>query len=179
MNPHPPAAPSEIRPDQLPQPVPPEDRPDPGGERVALGVPRAYRDGNKLVIENDPALPARVCIKSGRPAAREIEVTLRDPKNPMTWFGKRPTIIVGLTRREYDNHRVAITLTWATLSVGGLLLVAGLFTAELATIIVGLLAMAGAGVFRATSPVTSPDAREGGATIHGACQEYLNQFPTE
>lgn len=169
--------PQPIEPASTPEPVPPEDRIVEGSsEEFVLGIPRAVRKGRRLLLENEPVIPTRICIKSGRPAYRETEVSLRNPKNPMTWFGKRPTLHVGLSRREFDNYRVAIALTWSFLGIGCLMLLAGLFSTSWLTCLVGLLAMGFAGVFRACSPVTSPDATDESATILGAGPTYLQQF---
>jgi hypothetical protein len=54
--------------------------------------------------------------------------------------------------------------------------VAGLATMSWLTIAVGVIAMGISGVFRATSPLTSPDATEERATVIGASPAYLKSF---
>lgn len=172
------------RPPRVLEPVPPEPRtvnpPEDGsrdGLRVALGVPSASRQGDLLVIRNDPALPTRLCIRSGRPGAKAVMVNLRDPRNPMTWFGKRPRIEVGLCRKHHENMCIAVALTWSMLSLGAVLVIVGMLTTGIFPLGVGLFSMAIAGIFRASCPVTSPDATHSSATIHGVSPTYLRQFP--
>lgn len=140
------------------------------------GIPRAFRSGRRLILENEPKIPTNICIKSGRPTYREVEVALRSATYPLTWFGKRPTLHVGLCRKSFDDYRVAVALTWSVLGIGVLMFVAGLATMSWLTIAIGLIAIATCGVFRATSPVTSPDATEERATVIGASPAYLKNF---
>ncbi|MCG8598670.1 MAG: hypothetical protein MI807_00820 [Verrucomicrobiales bacterium] len=160
-----------------PAPVAAEDRVDPGLEEVVnSGVPSAYRMGRSLVLENDPILPTDMCIKSGKRAFRSTEIALRNPRNPMTWFGKQPTVVAPLGRKEFDDRRVAVALTWAILGVGALLTVAGIASLSFLTIGVGILAMAASGIFRAASPVTAAEASEGRVVIRGASKSFLSRF---
>lgn len=178
--PHSPS-PRPIPPVSTPEPVPAEDRaiePSSSSSETSgvPGIPRAFRRGRQLILENEPSIPTHICIKSGRPTYRELEVALRSAKNPLTWFGKRPTLHVGLCRKSFDDYRVAGALTWSVLGIGVLMLVAGLATLSWLTIAVGVIAIGICGVFRATSPVTSPDATEERATVIGASPSYLKKF---
>lgn len=160
------------------EPVPPEPAPfievvPPAAEPLIV----SYRSGRTLIIENGAAIPTEFCIKSGRPAVKTVEISLRSPFKPMTWFGKRPRLEVGLSRKHLDNHNVAIALTWSVLAVGGLVLVTGVLSFSLITALVGFLAMGISGLFRAASPVASGDATEEYATIDGAGAAYLKHLP--
>lgn len=136
-------------------------------------IPSCYRTGTRIVVENGGELPISHCIKSGRKASKRVKVPLRNPRNPKTWFGKRPTIEVGLSKKHHENHVVAVALTWSTLVVGALVLIAGVLTFSVASCVVGILAIGVSGVFRAMSPVTSKDATEEYSTIEGAGDAYL------
>lgn len=127
-------------------------------------------------MEHGATIPTDSCVKCGRSAKREILTELRSPFNPLTWFGKRPRIEVGLCRRHHENHLVAVALTWSLLGLGLLLFVAGVVTKSLVSCLFGLAAMAFSGLFRATSPVTSSDACEEGATIAGTGKSYRQQL---
>ncbi len=94
----------------------------------------------------------------------------------MTWFGKRPRLEVGLSRKHFDNHNVAVALTWSVLAVGAIVLVTGVLSFSIITAVFGLVAMGVAGLFRACSPVTSPDATEKYATVSGAGAAYLKHL---
>ncbi|MEX2581355.1 MAG: hypothetical protein WD342_20025 [Verrucomicrobiales bacterium] len=96
--------------------------------------------------------------------------------NPLTWFGKCPRIDVGLCRRHHENHLVAVTLSWSLLGLGLLLLAAGAMTTSLLSCLVGLAAVIAAGLFRASSPVRSADAREDYATIAGTGESYRQRL---
>lgn len=137
----------------------------------------SYRSGRTLVIENGASIPTDFCIKSGRPAVKTLEISLRCPAKPATWFGKRPRLEVGLCRKHLDNHYVSVALTWSVLAVGGLVLVTGVLSLSVITAAVGLLAMGISGLFRAMSPVISSDATEEYATVDGAGAAYLKHLP--
>ena len=144
-----------------------------------IGLPCAYRDGMRLVIENEARIPTRICIKSGRPTYSELTIRLRQPRSPRTWFGKAPSIEVGLSRRHYDNHNVAVTLTWSVLAVGLIVFVAGILSLSPLTIAVGAVSAAGAGIFRASSPVTLAHAEENKIVIDGCSRRFLDQVERE
>ncbi|MEQ1839392.1 MAG: hypothetical protein ABL994_03190 [Verrucomicrobiales bacterium] len=138
-----------------------------------------YRSGNHLVIEHGASIPTEWCIKSGRPVYKVIEVSLRNPANPKSWFGSRPVIEVGLCRKHYEDHTVAVALTWSVLALGFILLAVGILAAGMLSSILGVIAIAGSGFFRATSPVTSPDATNLRATVFGAGEGYLKHLPDD
>lgn len=137
----------------------------------------SYRSGRTLVIENGASIPTDFCIKSGRPAVKTLEISLRCPAKPATWFGKRPRLEVGLCRKHLDNHHVSVALTWSVLAVGAIVFVTGVLSFSVITAAVGLLAIGISGLFRATSPVTSRDATEEYATVDGAGAAYLKHLP--
>lgn len=160
------------------EPVPPEPAPfievvPPAAEPLMV----SYRSGRTLVIENGAPIPTEFCIKCGRPSVKTLEISLRCPSKPATWFGKRPRLEVGLSRKHLDNHNVAVALTWSVLAVGAIVLVTGVLSVSVITAVVGLLAMGISGLFRAASPVTSNDATEEYATINGAGAAYLKHLP--
>jgi len=160
------------------QPVPPEPAETPFDNELQTpqGLPRFYRDGKFVVVEYGAAIPTRTCIKCGRPAKREVSTGLRQPSNPVTWFGKRPNLDVGLCRKHHENHAVAVALTWSILGVGVLLLVAGALTSSLVSCLLGVIAIVACGVFRASTPVTSEDASDDHATVAGAGEAYRKQL---
>lgn len=164
-SPQPPTQPSIV-------PVPPE----PHHEEPA-SEPLISRSGDTLILEGNPMLPTDVCIKSGRPATNLIKASLRNPKNPMTWFGKRPTVQVGLCRKHYENHSVAVALTWSLFGVGLILLVVGAITLSFFSVIVGMVVAGISGMFRAASPISSPDATEDYATVYGVTESVLALYP--
>ncbi len=159
-------------------PVPPEPAMEHQTQMPAPAM-KFYRSGNHLVIEHQASLPTEWCIKSGRPAWKVIGVSLRNPADPRTWFGARPVIKVGLCRKHYENHTVAVALTWSVLALGFILLAVGVLAAGMVSAILGLISIAVSGFFRATSPVTSPDATDLRATVFGAGEGYLKHLPDD
>lgn len=137
----------------------------------------SYRRGRFLIVLNGASLPCRLCIKSGRPAVKTVEIALRNPTNPLTWFGKRPRLEVGLSRKHLDNHRVAVALTWSVLGLGALMVITGAVTRSPVTILAGSFAMAISGLFRALSPVTSSSASADYLEVAGAGEAFLKQLP--
>ncbi len=160
-----PSPPSDPR--RTPEPVPPAAEP----------YMASYRKGRSLIVLNGASIPCGYCIKSGRPAVKTLEISLRNPANPMTWFGKRPRLGVGLSRKPLDNHRVAVALTWSVLAIGGLMLVTGIATRGLFAAGIGVLAMAVSGLFRALSPVTSRSTSADYLEIDGAGEAFLKHLP--
>lgn len=152
------------------QPIPPDPE---LLEMESPMQPSCYRVGGTIVIENGGAPSVEFCIKSGRPAQKVITTSLRNPMNPITWFGKRPRIEVGLSRTQYDSHLVAGALTWSFLAIGLVILASGLFSMGWVSCLVGVVAIAISGVFRASSPVTSRNATEEFAEIEGASESFL------
>lgn len=171
----------------LPKPVPPAPLrvlepvpPEPSMEVVPPAVEplmACYRVGENVIVENGAPVPTAICIRSGRPSCRTLEITLRNPADPRTWFGPRPRLEVGLCRKYYEDHFVAVALTWSVLAVGAIMLTAGLLSHSAVTAVVGFLAMGVSGFFRATSPVTSPDATATRATLVGAGPIFRNHLP--
>ncbi len=155
------------------QPIPPDP------ELLAMEksvVPSCYRMGDTIVVENGGNPPVDYCIKSGRPAQKVVSASLRNPLSPMTWFGKSPMIDVGLSRKHYDSHLIAVALTWSFFGIGLLILVSGIVSMGWVSCLVGVLATGISGVFRATSPVTSKSATEEYAEIKGASRSFLKHL---
>lgn len=156
------------------QPVPPDPELLKQQEEAADLIPDRFRSGDSLVITNGAQIPTDMCIKTGKPSRKLVEVHLRNPANPKTWFGKTPSLEVGLSRKAYENHLVALSLTWSTLGIGALLLAVGIISLSVVSCLIGMAAMAFSGVFRAYSPVSSRDATEEYATITGASESFLS-----
>jgi hypothetical protein len=108
-----------------------------------------------------------------------VEVALRNPRDPRTWFGERPRLKVGLSRKQYENHAVATALTWSFLALGLLLLVAGVLTGGWVASSLGLLTLVFSGLFRACSPVTGSASSEESITVRGACPAFLRKLNAE
>ena len=174
MNSSPVSAPQPPAPYNI-EPVPPEPAYEEPPQEI---LPRISRNGDSLILEGNPAIPTDLCLKSGRPATNTLTVSLRNPRNPMTWFGKRPKIEIGLCRKHYENHSVALALTWSLMAVGAILLVVSVLTFSFLSALVGLAAIGISGIFRAASPVTLVDATDSFATIDGVAEPVLSQFPS-
>lgn len=159
--------PSSRKPVTVEDPVPPAAEP----------FMASYRRGRALIVLNGASIPREYCIKSGRPAVETLVISLRNPLNPLTWFGKRPRLEAGLSRRHLDNHGVAVALTWSVLSLGVLLMITGVITFSLITGLIGLVAGAISGLFRALSPVTSSSASADYLVIDGADESFLQHLP--
>ncbi|MCB1232884.1 MAG: hypothetical protein KDN19_21750 [Verrucomicrobiae bacterium] len=134
--------------------------------------------GSTLVLENGAVLPSECCVKCGRPATKVIRKKLRKPTNPMTWFGKRETIDVGLCKKHHESRLIALALTWSCLVVGVGIFVFGLISLEFVSCFIGLLFAGISGVFRACYPCClkslSEDALEIGGVGEG-CRTVLEK----
>jgi hypothetical protein len=83
---------------------------------------------------------------------------------------------MGLCRKHRDDRSVAVALTWSFLSIGALLLIVGALTLSWVSALVGLLAMGGAGWFRAASPVVATLVTESRIVLAGAGGAFLKQL---
>ena len=160
------------------QPVPPEPTETEFDQELQYPQfqPRCHKEGKYVIVENGATIPVHACVKCGRPAKTAVSTGLRQPSNPLTWFGKRPRMDVGLCKQHHENHSVAVALTWSFVGVGAILVVAGALTLSIASIVLGLVAITVSGIFRASSPVTSADATEDHASIAGTCESYRKQL---
>ena len=130
-----------------------------------------------VFLKSGVTLPTQICVKSGRPADRMIRHSLRDPLDPTTWFGKRETIGLGLTRKHYENLMIARALTWTGLSVAILILSAGLFSLNLGMTIAGALMALAMSPIRAVFPVWVRTQRgSADVELHGAGRRFLDQL---
>ena len=110
-------------------------------------------EGRVIRLIHGAELPTSICAKSGKPAVRLISKRMRDPLNPLTWFGKRPEVKIGLCRKEYENRLVAISSTWAVFGLGIFLLAMGILNIEIPFIMLGSVMVLISGVFRARVPI--------------------------
>lgn len=143
----------------------------------ATYTPVAFRLGDSMYVQEGAALPTGICIRSGKKASRTRVVSLRNPKNPMTWVGKTKKITVGLTKKQADNTSVAIALTYSLLVIGLLLLITGILTMGISAILIGLFAVAISGLFRSGFPVWSPDPKAEPVQILGASEDFIDLLP--
>lgn len=153
----------------------------PGRATEPLVHPPAYppvhrRDGKLFVSEGAP-LPTDICICSGRRAAKVVDVPLRNPSNPRTWFGRRPVLTVGLSKKHRENQLIAHTLTWSLLVTGVVLFATGAITLNFVLVAAGLLAALGCGYFRARSPIWSPESEAEPIEVAGAGEKFRERFP--
>ena len=162
-------------------PVPPEPAPaqaksamDPDG--VPAPPPMRYVSGGEIILEHGAVLPTELCVKCGRPACGAWPMMPRHPGRPATWFGRRPVVEMGLCRKHRDDHAVAVALTWSVLAVGALLLVVGMVTLGWVSAGLGLLAMAGAGWFRASSPVVATLVSDSRIVLGGSGEAYRSRI---
>lgn len=160
------------------QPVPPEPTETEFDQNLQQPQlqPRCYKNGKFVVVENGAVIPTHSCVKCGRAAKKSVSTGLRHTSNPLTWFGKRPRMDVGLCKRHHENHSVAVALTWSFIGVGAVLLVAGVLAFSIASMILGFVAITVSGIFRASSPVTSADATADYASIAGTCESYRKRL---
>ena len=160
------------------QPIPPEPTETEFDQELQHPQfqPRCYKEGKLVIVENGATIPVHACVKCGRAAKTAVSTGLRHTSNPLTWFGKRPRMDVGLCKKHHENHSVAVALTWSFVGVGAILTVAGAVTLSITSIVLGLAAITISGIFRASSPVTSADAKGDRASIAGTCESYRKQL---
>lgn len=136
-----------------------------------------YRQDGKLFIHPNAELPNQVCMKCGKRARHQVTKALRNPYNPLTWFGGQPKVVVGLCRKHREDFMIAKTLTFSILGIGLILAGVGIATTSIGTIVVGALAILSCGVFRAKVPIWSPDAKGDTIEIVGAGPRFQKLFP--
>ncbi len=122
-------------------------------------------------------LPTDICICCTRNSRRTIQKTLRNPKNPFTWFGKTTSLEIGLCKIHGDAYFVALSLTYSLFIMGAVLLVVGLFSLSLTTIVVATIFLSICGLFRARLPITSPNPKSELVEVRGAGPVMLSRLP--
>lgn len=160
-------------------PVPPEPPVAPIAESTVVDTPpppSLLVSGSELILEHGAVIPVGSCVKCGRPACGSSAIALRNPRQPGTWFGARPTLEMGLCRKHRDDRSVAVALTWSFLAIGALLLAVGAMTFSFVSIGVGIVAMAGAGWFRASTPVVATLVTETRTVLSGCGAAFLKQL---
>lgn len=148
-------------------------------EGAGSATPLIFRTGGELVLENGAVLPSGSCVKCGRPSAVVLSCGLRDRRRPRSWFGARPRIMAGLCRKHREDHAIAVALTWSMLGVSVVLLVSGILTANLVTLVLAVVVSACSGFFRAGSPFSAPVAEENRVVLVGAGETYLKKIPAQ
>jgi len=133
-------------------------------------------EGTDVILEHGAELPTEFCIKCGRPAVRIVHKSLRDPRKPRTWFGNRKRIPIGLSKKHHENRLIALTLTWPVLAIGILLLVTGAVTLSYLEVGIGAVLALASGVFRAASPVWSPENGEDRVVIRGTGEGFRRKL---
>lgn len=139
--------------------------------------PAMFRHGKSLYISEGSQLPLNVCIRCRKEAKGQVRKALRNPFNPLTWFGGQPRISVPLCQKHRESHMIALSLTFSLLAMGAVILGVGIYTLSVTTSAVGLLLILCCGVFRATVPVWSRDARREPMEISGTGEEFRGMFP--
>ena len=138
----------------------------------------AYADGKTLCVPEGAALPTEWCVRSGRPSEKVVTISVRNPRNPKTWFTRQTKIDVGLCKKHLEDYRVAVALTFSMLGLGALLLVVGLINLNIITILVGLIATGISGFFRARNPVYRSEPEGWVLKLKGAGEKFLSHLPT-
>ncbi len=133
-------------------------------------------DGEALVLEHGAVLPQECCVKCGRPAKKTIRKQLRNPTNPLTWFGKREQMELGLCRKHHENRMIALALTWSCLVIGVAVLVGGAINLDPVLTGIGAIFAGVSGVFRACYPCRLKESDEEKLVIGGVgegCRSVL------
>jgi hypothetical protein len=138
--------------------------------------PSILIENDRVILENGAQLPTNYCVKSGKPAFCVVRKALRDPRNPFTWFGGRPRIEVGLSKKHRENRLVALALTWSVFGMGVVMIIAGLVLLDGIKGGIGLFLVLISGVFRATSPIWAARVDEDYIEIRGTGQLFRDRL---
>ncbi|MEM7601460.1 MAG: hypothetical protein AAF357_08605, partial [Verrucomicrobiota bacterium] len=111
----------------------------------------------ELFVPLESSLPCEICICSGKPAIGSYSKALRNIKSPLSWYLPRPTIQIGLSKKCSEARLVAHTLTYSLLALGLILVIVGIITFSVGTALIGLLAAALSGAFRARESIQGVD----------------------
>ncbi|MDF1656419.1 MAG: hypothetical protein P1U58_02335 [Verrucomicrobiales bacterium] len=136
-----------------------------------------FQQEGKLFVTTGTSLPTNVCVCCGAPTFKIVNKALRNPFNPMTWFGGQPREELGFCKKHTENYQIALALTFSLLAVGLILLGIGLYMLSIGEIVVGLLLVLVCGIFRARVPVWSPNSNAEPMEIRGVGNCFLEQFP--
>jgi len=140
-------------------------------------LPQAYQQEGKLLVPRGAILPTDICVCCTRKPRKLFHKALRNPINPITWFGKTTTLEIGLCKIHTDSYHVTLALTFSLLSLGAIIFCAGIYTMSATAIVLSLIPLSIGGLFRARLPITSPNPRSELVEIHGAGEVMLSRLP--
>jgi len=140
-------------------------------------TPIAFRNSGRVFWEEGAILPTESCIRCGRPSKKVIRKSLRNAKNPLTWYGKSKKVEIGLCKKDLENWNVAVASTYSTLVLGLILLGVGISSLSYSMIIVGSLVILFSGFFRARIPIQTPSSKTNPIEIRGVGEPYLQVLP--
>jgi len=154
-----------------PNPIPPEDRDDPGLH------PKIFQQNGKLYAARSTALPDDTCIRCENKTLKDVNEALRSPYKPFTWFGGQIREEVGLCKRPLERYCTALALTYSLLVFGIMFIGIGFYSKSYGVAAFGLLGVLGCGVFQAAVPIWSPNTRREPLELRGVGKKYIQLFP--
>lgn len=140
-------------------------------------LPQAYLQEGKLMVPRGAVLPTDICVCCTRKPRKTISKALRNPKNPTTWFGNTTSLEIGLCKKHGEAYNVALALTFSLLGLGVFILALGLYSMSIAAIVLGAIALSICGLFRARSPITSPNPNSELLEVRGVGAMILYRLP--
>ncbi|MEO0413501.1 MAG: hypothetical protein AAF226_00960 [Verrucomicrobiota bacterium] len=156
-----------------------EEAPFCGSEEAGeyrMNQPTVYQEGRKMIscYQGKPHLDQ--CIMTGGDAHKVVLTPLRHPFNPGTWWGKRPKLRVGLSKRALFMCRLMETMSWLSLLGGGMAVGFAIYTLEPLLYVLGAGLTIISGALRSRFPVFSWTVTKRRAEISGAHKEFLNRL---
>lgn len=122
-------------------------------------------------------LPTDACVKCGRKSIRVVKCSVRNPRNPLTWYAPQAPLEIGLCSKHTDERRIWLALTGSLLAVGVVFGVFGISIGNFSMILLGLTAVGFSGFFRARNVIYRTDSAGRFLTIQGAGTHFLKRFP--
>ena len=135
---------------------------------------RMFEVAGNLHVENLSKLPLDRCVKTNRPVAKIVIVGLRNPLNPLTWWGKKSRqFMVGLTARAYEDYRTKVVGSRVCLFFAGLALPLAFFVYPLFFLSAAGLLIVAAGLLNSTAVVWSSHSKRRVTVLHGLCRDFV------
>ncbi|MDF1815873.1 MAG: hypothetical protein P1V20_26980 [Verrucomicrobiales bacterium] len=135
-----------------------------------------YSVRDLLCIEHHADLPLDRCIKSDRPADRTVEIQLRSPGRPETWWGECPhRLLIGLSESEFQKHRWLTVLARSGVLLAATAIVCGVFLNPWLCL-AGVVLFFASGLFHSIQPVWCFDSSQEYIAVKGVARGFRQQF---
>lgn len=135
-----------------------------------------YIDRGFLFVENMAKLPLERCIKTNAPTHKVVRVHLRNPFQPLTWWGERSRkLTIGLSKSSLQKQQLFHCLSWLLVGLSAAILVTSPFFNSWLLLLAPVLFVLGS-MLRSAAPVWAVVAERKVTVIGGIAPAFGRKF---